>query len=231
MLNYECKLCDYITDRLYNLNLHKKSKKHLKNALKHEENVQILQNNNDDMDTNNQHKISKKMVKGKKKSISKCPHCGHTFSCYKSLWRHKKYYCNNVVNNVIDESANSDVISKDSDIPICKVKEQNKELKKRNKELAKQNKDLLELAKKNADVSGKNADVSIITAKSAKKSMSMMSHAMKHFANAPPIKMLEGKQQHAKFFIFLDNPLIFFNFFLFIFPPSIHFCYKYIHYL
>ncbi len=39
-----------------------------------------------------------------------------------------------------------------------------------------------------------SAEANVINAKSAKKSMNMMSHAMKHFANAPPMKMLEDKQ-------------------------------------
>jgi hypothetical protein len=66
-------------------------------------------------------------------------------------------------------------------------------MKEQINKLEEQNKTLLKLVTKNTDILDKNAQANVINAKSTKKSMNMMSHAMKHFANAPPMKQLEGK--------------------------------------
>ena len=179
MLKYECIICDYITDRSYNLDLHKKSKKHKKNVLEHEQTITTqptTQSNSIKQSPKSKQILvnvdSDEMYIDDNQKIFECEFCGNIFKHYQSLWKHRKFRCK--------ENKKDTNTSKNDAQTISTLIEMNKQL--------------LELARKNADVSEKNADVSIITAKSAKKSMSMMSHAMKHFANAPPIKMLEGKQ-------------------------------------
>jgi Txe/YoeB family toxin of Txe-Axe toxin-antitoxin module len=72
--NYFCKICNYITSRKYNLEIHFKSIKHINNVL--------TTNNNESLD-----KISK----------YGCNHCDKKFNDRAGLWRHKKK-CNNICN-------------------------------------------------------------------------------------------------------------------------------------
>jgi hypothetical protein len=125
---------------------------------------------------NNNKPVDKPPTKVKNKSVCRCDGCGAIFQQRQSLWRHKKSRCQNDI--VI-----SDTESVDKTDLILRVRQ-----------LEEQNEKLLNVVSKNADILDKNAEANVINAKSTKKSMSMMSHAMKHFANAPPIKMLEGKQ-------------------------------------
>ncbi len=101
---------------------------------------------------------------------------GNKFSCVQSLSRHEKHRCKQHKEIVV-------AIDDDKDIKIKNLEDQ---VSKIGCQLEK----ILELATKNAEISAINAE----TANVSVKSMNMMSHAMKHFANAPPMKQLEGKE-------------------------------------
>jgi hypothetical protein len=184
---YKCDLCNYLTDRSNDLLRHKQTKKHIR---KIQENDKITMNdyknnpsNHDRNDYQGDNKKSRKKnikviiesdsdteAEVAKKSY-KCDKCGRDFNHNQNLWRHKKYSCNGPV------AENNTYVSKEEF-----------------NELKEQYKVLLEATKNNSQANVINADTMNVATKSAKKSMNMMSHAMKHFANAPPMKLLESKQ-------------------------------------
>lgn len=106
---YFCELCNFKTERSYDMKVHKLCTKHLKNvglATKQNLNEENLDNgeknihmfvercsayntNNhikcDDTEEKQEHTKEKKPMK-----IYSCPHCQNILSCGKSLWRHKK---------------------------------------------------------------------------------------------------------------------------------------------
>jgi hypothetical protein len=199
MPTYRCDVCDYDTYRLSDIERHKKTKKHCKNVMEQKDiivdKIQCAKTNKSPIP-----EIKNKFVKKSDESMI-CDMCGNTYSCYNSLWRHKKYYCEGSSEIYISTSSSESDL-KPTKIKSMKGKKENdsniinlvaglqnelKEQIKEMKEVKEQNKQLLDLA-------SKNADISIVATKSTKKSMNMMSHAMKHWSNAPPMKQLEGKE-------------------------------------
>lgn len=182
---YECNGCNYITDKPCNLERHNNSKKH---------NKMVLAN----IDKNKTH----------------CKHCNKSFTTKTSMYRHIRLYCKMTNKNMDDY--NDDLDSNDSDNNVSDNennivtktninKQKDKisismdeymKLKQSNNALLIQNEKLIDLA-------SKTTESNIIHAKSTKKSINMMSHAIKHFANAPPMKKLEGK--HAMKLLSFDN--------------------------
>jgi len=209
MPSYRCDICNYDTYRLPDIERHNRTKKHHKNVM---DQKNIIVDKLLCAKTNNPPTIQPTSNKQDKKNSESmvCDMCGGTYSCYNSLWRHKKYYCGGaevdryitikpteITNNSTDSSQNV----KPKKVKSTKSKQNNtnmitfmtdlqnelKEQREEMKEVKEQNKKLLDLA-------SKNADVSITATKSTNKSMNMMAHAMKHWANAPPMKQLEGKE-------------------------------------
>ncbi len=193
MPHYECEPCNYSTFRLPDMDRHSKTKKHLRNICNLPEKViGVVYNDtcNDKSITKKSHKDTKNIIARKKPKEKKfkCDKCNRRFTEKCNLYRHQKHYCTITVqlsSSGTDENVDSDINTK------CKKKvDKDKEIE----ELKEQNKKLLDLATKNANISEFNAEANVINAKSTKKSMNMMSHAMKHWANAPPMKLLEGKE-------------------------------------
>ena len=212
MPHYKCNTCNFGTYRLHDILRHEKSKKHLKNIL-YDKNLDMMDkilydvSDNDDYISEsscdyshkNQHaqiNYSESELKTKlyvaTRGENKCEYCGHVFSCYQNLWRHKRNNCQNydhkpkkIQKKKIKNKSNDDSVK----LLMNELKEQREEMKEQKKEMI----EMKEQNKKLLDLATKNADVSMITAKSTNKSMNMMSHAMKHWANAPPMKQLEGK--------------------------------------
>ena len=210
MPTYNCNVCNYDTYRLSDIERHKRTKKHCKNVM-NQKNITV-----DKLQcakTNKQQTLDLKNKHGKKSESMICDMCGNTYSCYNSLWRHKKHYCGGVeadtyISIKLEEDKNDSIDCELKKTKPIKNKKNNsniinlvvglqnelKEQIKEMKEVKEQNKKLLDLATKNANISEFNAEANVINAKSTKKTMNMMSHAMKYWANAPPMKQLECKE-------------------------------------
>jgi len=213
---YNCEECQFGTYRLFDMERHVKTKKHIRklaeyntfnmaNNLLHDisDNDDYISESSCDYDYNDAFLEQKLFIV--KKGELKCEYCGNDFTCYQNLWRHKKHYCKHnkdckpkKVNKSKKIKPNNSETNKPNDLKINSNQEKINsndenmkfiinELKEQREEMREQNKKLLELA-------SKNADVSMVTAKSTNKSMNMMSHAMKYWANAPPMRQLEGKE-------------------------------------
>ena len=124
MPKYTCDICNYNTYRLPDAMRHKKTKKHLRNV-------------------GNKY-ITKDTEIIPKKLLDKltCEFCMNKYSCYGSLWRHKKYYCELVddepENVEIVEELYNDTIKSTDRIRSNKVSNKNKLielLKKENDQL------------------------------------------------------------------------------------------------
>jgi len=122
MVNYECKLCNFMTHRKTNLERHKLTKKHLKNELIDEP----------------ENKIETVNIKPVK--ILKCQHCDIIFKHRQNLHRHINKRCKHNPNLI----KNTHCLKKDHNEMI----EQNNELMKQNNELMKQNNELMKQNKK-----------------------------------------------------------------------------------
>lgn len=168
---YNCKLCNYYTERINNLKKHKLTRKHLYNVKKSKTDSDSEHTINTDSEQISEQfsKTQKKLFTKFAKNVYACDVCNKKFTEKTSMYRHKRLYCNKPkkVNNPNDEKSKE----------ILELKEQNKKL--------------LEVVNKNADTANKNADASIITAKNHKQSMRMMTHAIRNLANAPVVGLLE----------------------------------------
>jgi len=198
---YNCEECQFRTHRLFDMERHVKTKKHIRKFAKY--NTFDMANNllydisddGDDYISESSHDYNDAFLEQKlfivKKGELKCEYCGNDFTCYQNLWRHKKHYCKRNKDCKPKKVNKSKKIKSNNQEKISSNDENMKfiinELKEQREEMREQNKKLLELA-------SKNADVSMVTAKSTNKSMNMMSHAMKYWANAPPMRQLEGKE-------------------------------------
>lgn len=189
---YFCKICDYVTRRSNNLKKHMLTQKHIiniKKVNKDDNNNDKIQNKNlDDQYCKPKHEHDKQ---GLPKSLQSdnafkcknkkyiCDGCNYEFVFRQSLYNHKKFnHCKKTLENIGNDQI---VISKE---------EYNK-LKNTAEKLEREKDKILDLANKNADVANKNADATIITAKSANQSMRMITYAIRNFADAPPVKLLE----------------------------------------
>jgi len=181
---FECKMCNFSTDKSSNLIRHKKTNKHLSNIEKYNNESKnkcksFCQHNCADKC---QHKLNDKKIYKKDKKII-CVECGDLFKHRQSLFKHKKYYCkkkNNKNSEHIDDIVDKVLINE-------------------NKELKKQNEELLKLANKNADAVAesvkavtKNAETINIATKTNKQTINMMSYAVSNLKKAPPIKQLRS---------------------------------------
>jgi len=181
---FVCEPCDYSTYRMSDYDRHNNTKKHLKHLCDAPDKVIAV------IETNKKgiKKIPHKQASKEKRF--KCSKCNKWFTEKCNLYRHQKHYCGITESNNFNESDSSANDSSKTNDKLDDKKLKDDEIK----ELKEQNKKLLELATKNANISEFNAEANVINAKSTKKSMNMMSHAMKHWANAPPMKQLEGKE-------------------------------------
>lgn len=227
---YNCKRCEFSTFRPCDIERHVKTKKHLQK-------MQELLGYGLKLD------FTYEKDPEPKKTI--CEACGNTYSCYKSLWRHKKI-CkminhdevvenkqknddkniikklyvvpnknvpakkqnkNKVVESDSDSDSDSDESNNDSssddESKYTKKKPVVSAIKKKKcksieqqeiEDLREQNKKLLELAAQHSQANVINAKTNNLNAKNTNKSLSMMSYAMKHFPNAPEMKLLEGPE-------------------------------------
>jgi hypothetical protein len=169
MHKYECTQCNYTTDRLYNLDLHKKSKKH-KNNVQYQFRVsQELATVSQELAGQNSNEVA-----NENENVLTCQFCFRLFKHKSSLSKHQKYRCK----------------EKDSN---NKLRDENEELKKQNRTITEEKNKLIDLATSNSDV--------------AKKSMSIMTYALKHFNDAPPIGLLEDEQfnKMSNLLIYDDN--------------------------
>ena len=201
MPNYKCDICNYNTYRLPDAMRHKKTKKHLRNMQKHgmENSDDVSSNTSDDLQLDDNpivlisnHINSEDNDENNDNNVIKindfsCKYCHQIFKHYQSLWRHEKYRCKNNDKFMAKSNTSKSSSTNNKDNKIG-------ELIQQNNLLLEQNKKLLDLAANNSHASIINAEANVINAKSTKKSMNMMSHAMKHWANAPPMKVLEGKE-------------------------------------
>ena len=105
--DYCCKICNYISSRKYNLDVHFKSSKHINNVL--------TTNNNDSLD-----KISK----------YECNNCNKKFNDRAGLWRHKKKCNNNCNNNCNEEHYNNNSNEPTDKELIMMLMKKNDELQK-----------------------------------------------------------------------------------------------------
>jgi hypothetical protein len=192
MPHYKCEPCNYSTYRLPDMDRHSKTKKHLRNLCNLPEKVIGVMYNDTHNDTKISHKDSKNIITRKKPKEKKfkCDKCNRRFTERCNLYRHQKHYCTITVHL----SSNTNESMDDKNIKITGKKKMGTDKDKEIEELKEQNKKLLDLATKNANICEFNAEANVINAKSTKKSMNMMSHAMKNWANAPPMKLLEGKE-------------------------------------
>jgi hypothetical protein len=187
---------------------HNTTKKHHKNVMKHKH---IIDEKIKYTKTNISSTQSAKNKKSKESMI--CDMCGGTYSCYNSLWRHQKYYCGGdeidkpiiiepcELSNDSKDRKPRKVKSKTSENPdasiLTIVSDLRNELKEQREEMREQREEMKEVKEQNKkllDLASKNADASITATKSTNKSMNIMSHAMKYWTNAPPIRQLEGKE-------------------------------------
>jgi hypothetical protein len=172
-MKYECKICEYVTDKKSNLERHNKTKKHMSNV----ENTSCI---NEIVKPKVIRKVIRKVIP---KVIPKdddkkyhCKYCDEIFSAKTNMYRHIRNYHKNDDNN--------------KDIKIKNLEEQNNEILKQNEELLR--------------AVTKNAETANITAKSNKKTVHIMTHAMKNFSDAPIIQQLSHNKsknlltEHAK---------------------------------
>jgi len=168
IINCYCECCDYTTHRESDMKKHKLTKKHLLSKQ-----AQLEQQNKPKKVQDIEKVLKKTNIKCLKNAQIEfhCKNCHKCFKHIQSLNRHLKK-CKDINNEDKKIIINPDQI-------IVQISEYN--------ELKNDKQKLLDLA-------AKNADASVINAKSAKKSMSMMNYAMYNFANAPPIKLLEKNE-------------------------------------
>jgi hypothetical protein len=127
MSQFECKVCDYSTQRSIDLKRHKETKKHLKNL---ELLAKTLDNaSNEDED---------------QKQNFKCKYCGLEFKHYQSKWKHEKSRCKKnkpeLKTSDVKPESNNDSISSSE---IVKM-------------LLEQNKNLMEIVKNNSETARKS---------------------------------------------------------------------------
>ena len=181
MPHYKCEPCNYSTYRLPDIDRHNKTKKHLRNMCDFSEKVIGVVYNDTCNDTKSITEISHKDTKNitvrkkPKEKKFKCEKCNRHFTEKCNLYRHQKHYC---IITVQLSSSTDENIDNNKNIKINRKKKVNNDKDKEIEELKEQNKKLLDLATKNANISEFNAEANVINAKSTKKSMNMMSHAM-----------------------------------------------------
>ena len=166
---YTCKICNFSTYKSSNAKQHQQSKKHLRNIDSY-----ILSKGISE-DT---HKgIPKKPQKIHKKNYT-CNNCGIIFTAKSNLYRHKKKSCRGIQNIKNDDSSEK----------FTKII---KKLEKDNQELKEDNKNLITLATKNANSMSNVTEAINTTSQVAKKSLSMMSYAIKNLSKAPNMKSID----------------------------------------
>lgn len=142
MAKYNCKICNFFTDRMSNMDRHKMSKKHINNtdlvtsSIKQELPEKLPE-------------LPEKLPEIPKKTSLICSFCNKEFRFKSGLSRHKNSRC----------KAKKNKINEDND-----YKEQNKKL--------------IEIIHGQSKIVGNNSEV-------AKRSMNIMTYALKHFEDAP----------------------------------------------
>jgi len=193
---YKCDNCEFMTVRSLDMERHNKTKKHFKNMHKFGNfnimNMPLYDIFDDDYFAKKMYGLPINHINGlqddklidknanyvKPKKIYICSGCDEHFAHKQSLWRHKKHRCKG--KQVNESKVESNPLNTEIMNIVAGLQNELNEVKQ-------QNKQLLELATN-------NSQANVINAKSTKKSMNMMSHAMKHWSNAPPIKQLEGNE-------------------------------------
>lgn len=117
---FKCDICDYATNRQYNLSLHKTTLKHKTNEKKiiSLQKELIIRENIIAQKSINEN-ISKQDVISTEHN---CKFCGKKFKHYQSKWKHEKFRCNKKLNisNLINE--NDELIKENLDLK-CKLEE------------------------------------------------------------------------------------------------------------
>lgn len=180
---YFCNTCNYVTRRSNNLKKHMLTQKHIINNKKDNKPVVKISNVksnkleklfdksdlSDDFSDLAENLSMHKLIPYNKKYV--CKKCKFEFAHSQSLYNHKKF-------NRCKKTQKFD-----NDKIVISKEEYNK-LKNTAEKLEREKDKILDLA-------NKNADATIITAKSANQSMRMMTYAIRNFADAPPVKLLE----------------------------------------
>ena len=147
---YNCKICNYSTNRYIDLARHNQSKKHINN-------IEQFDHVIDQKLATNEQKLANQFngQKQNEKQILKCLYCEITFQHKSSLSKHQNYRCKM-----------KDDILKENEILKMKIEQ-----------LSLDNQKLIDTNLNNSEVT--------------KKSMNIMTYALKHFDDAPPISLLQ----------------------------------------
>lgn len=169
---YECYCCNFSTDRLENLKVHNKSAKHNKNI----------------------------QCGGDTNCRFRCNGCGKYYSSLQNLQTHQNQYCNVLVNkkklkNTKNDNINNKNLSNTSNVlpnlhqnVLNIVENSNGSVPLNVLET------VIEMCKTSMNQTAQLINTINTQALTNKKSVNMLSYAMKYFKDAPPIELLEGEK-------------------------------------
>jgi hypothetical protein len=177
-MKYNCKTCDYTTDRSSNWARHNNSKTHLKKVqdVTNKENDKKLVGSragsraDSDKQDNTIEKDNKEFV---------CPHCDKSFNHKQSLLRHIKHRCTEKKENITNSR--------------CNKKEKSNSIEEFEKEKFDYIKDIIEELKKDKEYfKSLVTSAGNITATAVNSSTSALKYIMQNFNNAPPLEPMKN---------------------------------------
>jgi acetone carboxylase gamma subunit len=207
-MEYTCDLCNYNTDRAYDLKVHNLTKKHLKRSglyelgklnnnkekNKNEDKIHVIEDknpHNTEIIINNNKKENKMELDQEK--TNKCV-CGKKYSSYKNLWRHKQT-CNVVNNNlVVLEKTEIDTLKQSNKELIAEVNDLKSIIKSTLKPQTPINIDINTTNNNNTTNNTLNGNVN--TMNNNMNMLSAVKYINKNYNIAQPLEMLESS--HAK---------------------------------
>ena len=198
MQKYECKLCEYFTDRMSNLERHNDSSKHKKmlndNDNKRAKNVIPVitrhPDSTDDVIPNNEFVIPKDDTKTQKKVAKPdkyvCEYCNYRFASRQSHNRHTHNGCKM-------NDKNKQIPAMENNLMFLTMFEEFKKMIQKNEEiLEKIQTSGSDVLKTTSEAIKSTSEAMNTTSKTADRSMRIASYAMKHFKNAPHLSKIDS---------------------------------------
>jgi hypothetical protein len=198
MQKYECKLCEYFTDRMSNLERHNDSSRH-KKMLNENDNKRVKNvipvipchpDSTDDVIPNNEFVIPKDDTKTQKK-VSKpdkyvCEYCNYRFASRQSHNRH-------VHNGCKMKDKNNQIPAMENNLMFLTMFEEFKKMIQKNEQiLEKIQTNGSDVLKTTSEAIKSTSEAMNATSKTADRSMKIASYAMKHFKNAPHLSKIDS---------------------------------------
>lgn len=213
MEKYRCRICNYSSEKISNLERHNKSVRHIKNLHERDRGSFCADESDENPDfypdcesgsvkSSDSSIIINRAHKMKNKSIFICEFCGTRFTLRHNYSRHIKYRCKKLdYDTDLDESSDGTKETNEPRKKSTNLKKISGQQKNNNdtavimKMILDMKNDIKIMSDKINDMqNGEKSDIIKIaknTAETSNKSMNILKFAMKKLQNAPPIKKLE----------------------------------------